>query len=77
MVQESHNFNNNAYRRFIETLKGKLKGCSTPIGFITIADLRMMNETQDSMDPNGILSPEEPGISPKAYRELRQWELDS
>lgn len=62
LVQDSYNFNNNAYRSFVEAIK---------VGFFSLQWEMVQLTGQDSLDPNGILSPGKSGIWPKGYRDVR------
>lgn len=64
MVSDQMDFNDHAYRRFVEKIKVN--------HFVTPCSLTLhTNAPQDSLDPNGILSPGKMGIWPKKYRHLR------
>ena len=66
MVSDQNDFNNHAYRRFMERIKVR---SLTPNALSRFA-CRLRRE-QDSLDPNGILSPGKMGIWPQKYRHLR------
>jgi hypothetical protein len=63
MVADAFDFNDHAYRRFVERIKVGLRGRTRMVA-LTIS--------QDAVDPNGILSPGKQGIWPERYREFRE-----
>ena len=66
MVSDLFDFNNHAYRRFVETLKVSLSGLSYYPGLPYGADPQ-----QDSLDVNGILSPGKMGVWPNRFRQKK------
>ena len=60
---DSYDFNDHAYRRFVEKLK--LSAFLKPtLPFV-------LTTGQDAVDPNGILSPGKQGMWPGRYRSFR------
>ena len=67
LVASLYDFNDHAYRRFVEKLKVSHMRRGPTVPFVLDAD----NGRQDSLDPNGILSPGKQGIWPRRYRHHR------
>ena len=65
MISDQMDFNDHAYRRFVEKIK------VSDLDILTSKINSRLMIAQDSLDPNGILSPGKQGIWPQKYRHLR------
>lgn len=61
LVANTYDFNNHAYRRFIQELKVSTDGACVMVKHVELT------RNQEKLDPNGILSPGRQGIWPKGY----------
>lgn len=62
MNADSFDFNDHAYRRFLEKVK---------VYTLLVLVVLVLTMRQGTVDPNGILSPGKQGIWPERYRDQR------